>query len=329
MMPSEKREITLSCSVDNYRAGWTIVEFLAHRFKYHTADGWETRVRESAVRVNGAAVTPAHVVHRDDAVTYTILHAEPEVDDAYQVLYEDDELLAVSKSGNIPVHACGVYITHTLIGRLKADFGDGLNLAHRLDRETSGVVLLTKTPRAARVMGDAFRDGRVKKTYTAVVYGSIPVERFEIDAPLGRIDQRHQYPVEYARAKTNNMASFLPKVRVDFENGKPAKTLFKVVNRMADYTVLHAQPVTGRTNQIRVHLSHIGYPIVGDKIYALDGALREECIRKGLTDLVRSVLVMDRHALHCEEMSFEHPADGTRVRINAPIPDDLGAMIFG
>jgi len=128
----EKKQLTLTCTVDSYRAGWTIVEFLAHRFKYHTAEGWDRRVRDHWVKVNDAHVDPAHRVARDDAVQYTIWHHEPAVDDKYDVLYEDEWLVAVGKSGNIPVHACGVYITHTLIARIKEDFGRKL---HRLRLE--------------------------------------------------------------------------------------------------------------------------------------------------------------------------------------------------
>lgn len=323
----EKKQITLTCTVDSYRSGWTVVDFLAHRFKYHTASGWERRVRDRWVGVNGAAVEPSHVVHKDDSIEYTIWHAEPEVDYAYDVLFEDESLLAVSKSGNIPVHACGVFITHTMIARLKEDFGPGLNLAHRLDRETSGVVVLCKDVETNRAMAELFRLGKVSKSYLAVVYGSVAGDVFEVDAPIGKIDQRYQYPDEYAYGKANDLATYLPKRRVDFENGKPAKTTFEVRRRNDATTVLGAVPVTGRTNQIRVHLAHAGYPIVGDKIYALQGELRDECLRKGLTDRVKAALVIDRHALHCESLRFQHPKTGREVLIEAPVPPDLAPFI--
>ncbi len=322
-MNVEKKELKLTCTVDSYRSGWTVVEFLAHRFKYHTASGWQRRVLDRHVRVNAAAVAPDHVVRQGDAVQYTIWHAEPEVDYSYDVLYEDDSLVAVSKSGNIPVHACGVFITHTLIAKLKEDFGYKLNLAHRLDRETSGVVLLCKDRFSNRAMAEMFRLGKVKKSYLAVVYGNVPEEVFEVDAPIGRIDQRYQYPDEYAWSKANDLAAYLPKRRVDFENGKPARTFFEVRRRRGAYTVLRAVPLSGRTNQIRVHLAHAGFPIVGDKIYALQGELREEIRREGLTPAVKEALVLERHALHCESLRFGHPVTGTDLVIEAPPPADL------
>ena len=322
-MSTEKKELTLTCKVDSYRSGWTVVEFLAHRFKYHTASGWDRRVRDRQVRVNAAEVDPDHVVRMDDAVQYTIWHAEPEVDYSYDILYEDDSLLAVSKSGNIPVHACGVFITHTLIAKLRKDFGPALNLAHRLDRETSGVVLLCKNRQSNRVMAETFRKSEVSKSYLAVAYGRVPQDGFEIDAPIGKMDQRYQYPDEYAWGKAHDMATYLPKRRVDPQNGKPARTIFKVRKRKDNFTVLGVVPISGRTNQIRVHLSYAGFPVVGDKIFALNGELRDECLKNGLTPRVKEALILDRHALHCESLKFEHPITGEDLCITAPPPTDL------
>jgi 23S rRNA pseudouridine1911/1915/1917 synthase len=322
-MESEKKQLTLTCAVDSYRSGWTIVQFLAHRFKYHTAEGWERRIRDRWVTVNGTAVEPDHRVSRDDAVQYTIWHAEPAVDDSYGVLFEDEWLVAVGKSGNVPVHACGVYITHTLIARLKQDFGRRLNLAHRLDRETSGVVVLCKDRESNRRLARTFAEGGVNKRYLVVVYGEVPGDRFEVDAPIGKMDQRDRFPEEYTFGKVHQIATYLPKRCVDPENGKPARTIFEVIRRGKGLTALRAVPVTGRTNQIRVHLAHAGFPVLGDKTYALEGELRDEILRRGLTERVREALVLDRHALHCASLAFSHPMTGERVKIEAPVPPDL------
>jgi 23S rRNA-/tRNA-specific pseudouridylate synthase len=265
----EKQKITLTCEVDSYRSGWTIVRFLSHRFKYHTPDRWTTRVKDGWVLVNGTAVPPDHVVNKGDSVTYTIFHTEPEVDHRYDVVYEDDHLLVISKSGNIPVHACGVYIRNTLIANLKNIYGEKLNLAHRLDRETSGLTLLTKDPETARVLGKMFAEGQVGKVYSAVVHGHVGELSFEVDAPIGRVleplGERPGGVLESDLA--HDLPRYVPRRRVDFAHGKPAVTRFEVERHIGGCTLLRAMPLSGRTNQIRVHLDFIGHPIVGDKVY--------------------------------------------------------------
>jgi 23S rRNA-/tRNA-specific pseudouridylate synthase len=329
-MNGQKKKITLRCTVDPYRSGWTVVEFLAHRFPYHTADRWVRRIRERQVEVNGLPVDPDDAVGKDDEVTYTIYHAEPEVDFHYSVVHEDDHLLAVSKSGNLPVHACGVFITHTLIARLKEDYGNGINLAHRLDRETSGLVLLSKHKRAARMLGDMFRKREVAKQYLTIVQGRVEKKQFEVDAPIAKASALTAHAAGLDRREwlkgndeARNTASYLPKREVNVVSGKPAKTRFTHVHYKDDFTILEAAPTTGRTNQIRVHLAHIGHPIVGDKVYGLSGDLKDEVINKGLTERIRRALVMDRQALHCASLELAHPVTGAALRMEAPLPDDM------
>ncbi len=339
-MASTKKQITLSCQVDNYRSGWSIVEFLAHRFKYHTRETWEQRVRDGNIAVNHKLVTPDHVVSRDDEVAYTIWHAEPPVDFDYANIYEDEHMLAVGKSGNLPVHACGVFITHTLIARLNDDFsgrmpaGERMNLGHRLDRETSGLVLIGKGKAAARGLSQQFERGEVTKEYVAIVYGHVGQDAFEVDAPIGKIDVRFQYPIDYEYGKANDLATYLPKRAVS-TSGKPARTAFEVIDRIEassatnglSMTLLRCRPVTGRTNQIRVHLHHAGHPIVGDKIYGLPSELHRELLTDGFTSAVNRHLVLSRHALHCYRLGFRHPITEEPMSLSADIPPDLGALL--
>jgi 23S rRNA pseudouridine1911/1915/1917 synthase len=313
---TERQKITLTCEVDSYRSGWTIVRFLSHRFKYHTAERWTARVADGWVLLNGSRVSPDHPVKKGDAVTYTIFHSEPEVDFRYDLIYEDEQLLAISKSGNIPVHACGVYIRNTLIGTLKNIYGDNLNLAHRLDRETSGLTLLTKDARTARVLGKMFAEGDVSKLYTAVVHGRVREASFEVNAPIGK--SMEELPARPDPLLESDLAADRPRYatrrRVDFEGGKPAVTRFEIERHVGDCTIVRAIPLSGRTNQIRVHLDYAGHPIVGDKVYkprGFDGA--EKLIR--------------RHALHCRELRFMHPIDGKLVHLTAPYPEDFMRLI--
>lgn len=315
-MCAEKKKITLSCEVDTYRSGWTVVRFLSHRFKYHTAERWTQRVVDRFVRVNDAEVSPDHIVEKDDTITYTFHHAEPDVDFKYDIVYEDEYLLAVSKSGNIPVHACGVYISNTLIGTLKNIHGDHLNLAHRLDRETSGLVLLSKDPKTARILGRMFADTEVTKRYVAVVHGRVEKAVVEIDAPIGKtIEEITNRPDEEIDGDlAEDLPRYVPRRRVDFENGKSAATRCEVEEYLGEFTVVGAYPVSGRTNQIRVHLDYIGHPIVGDKVY------------RPAADTQAGELIA-RHALHCGGLGFSHPITGQPVELVAPPPQDIVRLI--
>ncbi|MEJ2721411.1 MAG: RluA family pseudouridine synthase [bacterium] len=340
---AEKKKITLTCAVDSYRSGWTVVEFLAHRFKYHTPERWTERVRDGWVQVNGENVEPDHIVAKDDSITYTIWHAEPEVDFKYDVIYEDDYLLAVSKSGNIPVHACGVYIQNTLIATLKNIYGDHLNLAHRLDRETSGVVLLTKDPQTARVMGKMFAAGEVEKTYLAVVHGLITGESFDVDAPIGKTMEEATGRFSGDELDSDlaaDLPRYVPRRRVVLEGGKPAVTRFEVVERFGNHTLVRAIPRSGRTNQIRVHLEHIGHPIVGDKVYRPAGPGTSARLLGSSVDrpvgspeeategkTVRAPVLIERQALHCNILTFDHPMTGAAMRLFAETPADFNELI--
>ena len=327
-MCPEKKKITLTCEVDSYRSGWTIVRFLSHRFKYHPPERWTKRVTDGWVLVNGSSVSPDQTVNKGDAVTYTIFHTEPEVDFRYDVIYEDEWLLAISKSGNIPVHACGVYIRNTLIATLKNIYGENLNLAHRLDRETSGLTLLTKDADTSRAMGRMFADGKVWKLYAAVVHGRVRETSFEVDAPIGKTMEPFEarFGGENAVESDGDLAEdrprYVPRRCVDFEHGKKAVTRFEVERVIGECTVLRALPLSGRTNQIRVHLDYVGHPIVGDKVYKL-----RSIARAGDAADESEKPLIDRHALHCQELRFIHPVTKNEVQLRAGYPEDMRRLI--
>lgn len=331
-MLENKQRFTLDCKVDSYRAGWTVVDFLSHRFPYHPPERWTHRVSDGRVLVNGARVAPEAVVRERDVVTYSFLHNEPPVDFRYDVVHEDGDLLVVSKSGNLPVHACGVYIKSTLITHIKNAYGDHVNLAHRLDRETSGLVVMSKNRAAARALGRMFAEGQVAKSYLAVVHGRVDHDEFTVDAPIARseaiaaIDRQRETMRGLSSELREDFPNFVPKRVVDFAKGKPAVTCFQVMRRGDGFTVLEARPQSGRTNQIRVHLHHVGYPIVGDKVYGVgvrvgvkDGGASNEVVERTSA----GVPTLDRHALHCYSLEFDHPVTGQRLRPVAPVPEDL------
>lgn len=304
-----RRRYDLSCRVDPYRDGWTLLEFLATRFRYHARDLWETRLAEGAVRVNGETAAAGRVVHGGDRVDYFIWHEEPPVDFRYAILHEDDAVLAVAKSGNLPVHAGGKYIRHTLIAELRERWGRELRLAHRLDRETSGVVVLAKTAVAARALEREFHARRVAKDYLAILRGAFPPEA-AVDLPIGREDP----------------AGISSRRHVDPAGGKPARTSFTRLGAVdapaGRLSLVLARPESGRTNQIRVHAAHLGHPVLGDKVYGIPRALADRFVAEGETVEVLAAAGAPRHLLHCLRLRLRHP-DGRPLELATPPPPDF------
>jgi 23S rRNA pseudouridine1911/1915/1917 synthase len=312
-VPDEKTPIVLSCEVDPYHDGWGLIDFLGDRFRYLDRETWVARIERGRVRVNGRTGAGPLTLRVGDTVEYEVHVVEPPVDFAYTVVFDDADLLVVGKSGNIPVHAGGRYFRHTLVARLRQDTGVKLDLAHRLDRETSGLVVLTKNADAARGMAAAFSGGAVEKIYLAIVRGHPEDDEFTVDEPIGRIDR--SFPI--ARSV------------IDRAGGKPAKTPFRVVERLRGFAVVEARPLTGRKNQIRVHLESAGHPVVGDKIYGMPLDLLEESLIAPESPRVLAHLALPRHALHARRLAFAHPRTGTPVSLEAPLPRDIADFIAG
>jgi 23S rRNA pseudouridine1911/1915/1917 synthase len=303
--------IRLKTTVHHSQRGLALLDYLCLRFRYLPRGLWEERLATGRIRVNGEPPVPGAVVAAGDVIEYTIEIIEPPVDFSYDLIYEDDDLLVVSKSGNIPVHASGRYVRHTLVARVRKDRGERVNLAHRLDRETSGLVIFTRNRECARTVSAAFAEGRVSKTYVAVVRGNPSDDAFEIDAPLGRIGRRH--PV--------------PRSIIDRRGGKPARTLVRVVERLDGAAVVEVNPLTGRTNQVRAHLEYAGHPVVGDKTYGVPARLLRLVIENPDAPEAREHLLLSRHALHAARLALAHPRTGARLALEAPVPPDITSFI--
>ncbi len=213
------------------------------------------------------------------------------------VLYEDAYLLVASKPAGILTHPTASVRTGTLVNRLLArgtplssgSEPDRPGIVHRLDAGTSGLMIVAKNDEAHRALSEMFRHHQIKRMYLALVRGAVAHERFRIEAPLGR---------ERAR------------IRVRAITGKEAATEVEVRERLPRSTLVEARPKTGRTHQIRVHLSSVGHPILGDRTYGGGGA---EAAKLGLT----------RPFLHSWRISFEHPITGEGIEREDPLPSDL------
>jgi RluA family pseudouridine synthase len=293
------REYTRSCEVDPYRSGWTLREFLCHRFRYRPWEVWAVRIARGALAVNGVTAAAETVVRKGDRVTYSFEHEEPEVDRRIAVLHEDEEVLVVDKPGNLPVHAGGAYISNTLIAILRERWGADLRPAHRLDRDTSGVVVLAKSADAARHLEREFRKRRVAKTYAALLEGRLGAE-VQVDARVARADggrtSRRMVDASGQPARTH----FVPLGYSEPSEG-PVRTLVRVV------------PESGRTHQIRVHAAHLGHPVAGDRLYGPPDGVPHPA----------------SHLLHCARVRVAHPSGRGMLCVQASIPDRFRVFWYG
>ncbi len=232
--------------------------------------------------------------------------AETLLDLAIPVLDRGERWIAVDKPPGIPVHPVNKIRENSLIRMLRRQEGDdALRLVHRLDSETSGVLLVAVDAATARALAGDFEHGRVHKEYLAIVRGVVESDEGMIDLPIG--DARGSRV--YVRREAG-------------ETGQPARTAFKVELRMAGRTLLRLFPETGRRHQIRVHLAAIGHPVLGDMIYGRPDRDYLDMVR-GVRDARREEGGPLRHLLHCAKLRFLSPWEKREVEVVAPVPRDF------
>ncbi|HAN05920.1 MAG: hypothetical protein A2X29_11245 [Elusimicrobia bacterium GWA2_64_40] len=308
-------------TVRRENSGSTLAAFLAARFPYHSMAEWEALALGGALLVNGAPAPPGLALGENDVVLYSPAGAaEPAVDRAVTVLYEDSDILVVGKSGNLPAHPAGRYFRNTLWGVLKDDLGvREPSIINRLDRETSGVTLVARHPAAARACRRQFDERGVTKTYLAVTEG-------EFAAPARVRGYMGPCPGSAIRKKRR----FEPSGETAPAPGREAQwadtELFPVERRGA-LTLVRALPHTGRLHQIRATLLALGSPVAGDKLYGLDEGVFLRFVQGLLTPADAALMRLGRQALHAAELTFLHPADGRPMTVAAPLPADLLGLL--
>ncbi len=275
----------------------TLLEFLARRFRYHTAVEWESLVKKAFVKVDGKKVKPGHLLETRQKIVYERPPIpEPEVDPSFKVIFEDRHILAVSKSGNIPTSPSGKYWNNCLVHLLQREFRlDTLHAVHRLDRETSGINLFSKSKESARLLGADFQQGRVRKEYSAILEGRLAFREVFVSAPLA---DEHSGAIRIKQTVQSQ--------------GRESRTIFRLKAVLPKASLVQATPLTGRTHQIRAHAAYIGHPVVSDKLY---GVSEEDFIR-WVSDENRSY--RQRQLLHATTLSFTHPFTKKPLTLRAP-----------
>jgi RluA family pseudouridine synthase len=312
-----KNETVLKTRIAPSDSGKEIIEFLCGRFRYHSREEWIDILTEKRLTVNGAPVTPGYLLRPGDAVEFRVVLNEPPVDRNIRVIHEEETFLAAHKPGNLPSHADGNFIKNTFVyilgEMLKAGgFRGNAKLVHRLDRETSGIMVVSKTIAAQRVLMRQFHEGLVEKEYTAVARGIVASDSFTISGSI----------VHDGESSISIKRKLVPASSCSADY---SETRFEVIERLKSATVLRCVPLTGRTNQIRVHLAHAGHPLAGDKLY---GRTDEEFLmfvnnaKAGNFELL-PWLETPRHMLHAGRLVICHPLTGVSIAFDDPMPPDM------
>lgn len=287
--------------------GWRVDAYLAKRLQRYSRSAVQKMIDEGLVKLAGRPVKSATRVSAGQTVVirYPKREEPPAAVDRLEVLYEDDFLLAVDKPGQVLSHPTDRVVENAVTSIVKKQFPAlKLHLAHRLDRETSGVLLMSKDPATAKRMTEAFFEREVEKTYCALVAGRVSWASKEVDAPIDRAG-----------------GEILVKQAVG--SGQPALTLFQRLAAGRTASLVAARPKTGRLHQIRVHLAHLGHPVVGDKLYTGEGEYYLKAVRKELVDADLETLGAGRQLLHAWKLAMTHPKTRKPLEILAPLPADF------
>jgi 23S rRNA pseudouridine955/2504/2580 synthase/23S rRNA pseudouridine1911/1915/1917 synthase len=319
--------------------GTAVADFLATRFSYQDRAGWCDRIKAGTVTVNDRLCAPDLLLKTGDRLSYEPdSRPEPPVDFNIGIISDDDDLLLVNKSGNLPCHPGGRYFNHTLWAWLKKEQGlADFTFVNRIDRETSGLVVIAKNFSASENCRKQFSGRKVVKRYHALVEAKeFPAEiesaGWLVADTESAIRKKRKFvsivPRPAGSLRYVSQASSLLKDTPPSADAEWAETKFRLIKQCGEIALIEAEPHTGRLHQIRATLLALGHPIVGDKLYGVDETLFLRFCKDTLSDADRARLRMDRQALHASGLSFRHPKFGRPVTVEVDIPDDMKQALF-
>jgi 23S rRNA pseudouridine1911/1915/1917 synthase len=275
--------------------GRAILAWLSQTYDHTDDAGWRTRLAAGEIELDGRPATEDDRVRRGQRVVW---HRppwlEPAVPLTFDLLYEDDDLLAVAKPSGLPTAPAGGFLHHTLLRLVRARWPDASPM-HRLGRGTSGVVLFGLRPAARAEVQRAWRSGGVHKTYRALVDGTPARAAWTIDAPIGDV----------AHPRLGRIAAVAP-------DGRPARSHVRLLHPPSTPTRVEVDIDTGRPHQIRAHLAWAGHPLNGDPLYLAGGAPRADALPGDLG-----------YTLHAWRLRLAHPTTGAQLDLEAPLPEPL------
>ncbi|MEE3366967.1 MAG: RluA family pseudouridine synthase [Planctomycetota bacterium] len=313
-------------SVADYLGGRRIDAVVGRQLRNHTRFRIHRLLRAAAVCIDGRVASPTQRVYPGQRIAVRLLEPPDKLLRAtpmpLEVIYEDEWLVAINKPAGLIMHPAKYDTADTLVNGLQWYLDQsapaiGLlrpGIVHRLDKNTSGVLISTRDHLSHRQLSISFQDREVQKTYLAIVEGCPRPESGTIDSPLGG-----------TTAPDSSLVSAEP----DAIAPRSARTDFTVLEKLAGCSLVEARPLTGRLHQVRVHLASIGHPLLGEPFYGPRGEIR--CDREGRPLVTPPANPpwpsIARHALHARSLSFNHPITGQPLTIEAPLPDDFQQVL--
>ena len=320
MAAAELSNVPLELVVGEEHAGERLDVFLAHQLPRYSRMQLRRVIGAGGVAVNSDGAKVAYKLRAGQRVTIVLPPMPPAGPNPenipLRILYEDDHLLAVDKPPGMVVHPSRGHWSGTLTSALSYHFGSlsrvggehRPGIVHRLDRDTSGVIIVAKTDRCHFQLSQQFADRTTEKEYFAITVGVPDHDRDRIEQPIGM----HPYQREKMAIRANHPTS------------REASTMYEVVERFDGFAALKVLPKTGRTHQIRVHLAHLGCPVLCDRLYGGRAEILRGELRRDLRD---TELLLARQALHARRIKIRHPETTELLEFVAPLPDDLERVL--
>src|SRR5947209_9607313 len=312
---AEEVSSTLTFTVSADDANTRLDSYLAARISDWSRARIQRLIEDGDVLVGGRAVKASYKLRAHDEIEVELTPASsieftPE-DIPVEVIYEDDELIVVNKPAGLVVHPAAGISASTLANALAYHFhqlstrGGAVRpgIVHRLDKDTSGLIVVAKSEAAHENLADQFRAREVFKSYVALVHGRVEQESGRIEEPIAR-DPRNRTRMSVVRG------------------GRPALTLYRVRRRYTRFTLLDVEIKTGRTHQIRVHLQWLKHPVVGDAVY---GGGRDKSVPDA--QLRARINALNRQFLHAEQLAFRHPRTNEMLHLTTPLPHPLAKFL--
>ena len=293
----------------------SLIQFLLRRFPYHDQAGWELAIAQGQIKLDGQTAPPGKTLVSGMVVSYERPREdEPQVDREIGILYEDEAILVVSKNANLPISESGRYHKNTLIHILQETRGYAeLYQVHRLDRETSGVVITAKSKEIANEMRVIIESGAPEKTYHAVLRGEMPLGEVLVNQPLG------------TTPKGPGKVLIRQVIRPD---GKEAQTRFCCLQAAGGLSLVEVRLLTGRTHQIRVHAEFLGFPVLGDKLYGQEDAFFVNLLEGRALPIFPPFGRIERQLLHATRLRLPHPLTREVMTFESPYAAAFGGFAF-